>query len=90
MNSVCARRDSNIEAGVDQESGVGPVEPLKHASGKFSQWPRIEVFFAKLDEIDALSRPERSLLDESGPLPVVGAGKQGTAGDGVSAHRVSV
>jgi hypothetical protein len=30
------------------------------------------------------------LLDESGSLPVVGAGKQHSAGDGVSAHRVSV
>ena len=90
MDSMCARRDSNVEAGVDQESGVGPVEPLKHVAGKLSQLPCIEIFLAKLYEVDAVSRPERSLLDESGSLPVVGAGKQRSAGDGVSAHRVSV
>lgn len=94
MDSMCARRDGNVEAGVDQESGpesgVGAVEPLKHAAGKLSQLPCIEIFLAKLYEVDAVSRPERSLLDESGSLPVVGAGKQHSAGDGVSAHRVSV
>ena len=90
MDSMCARRDSNVEAGVDQESGVGAVEPLKHAAGKLSQLPCIEIFLAKLYEVDAVSRPERGLLDQSGSLPVVGAGKQRSAGDGVSAHRVSV
>lgn len=90
MNSMCAGGDGNVETGVDQESGPGAVEPLKHAAGKVSQEPRADVFLAKLNEIDPFSGPERSLLDESGSLPVVGAGKQGAAGDRITAHRVSV
>lgn len=90
MNSVRASGDGNIGTGVDQQSGSGPVETLKHSAAKVRQLPPAEVFFAKLDEIDTVSGPARSLLDESRLLPVVAAGKQGAAGDRVTEHPVSV
>ena len=80
---ICAGVDEQPDAGADGDGG-------ENASGQIGKRGCGEVFFAELDEVDAVRRPARALADECRLLLPVFAGKQGAAGDGVADHASQV
>ena len=86
MDSVGSRGQGDVGAGVDEEAGGGAFDGLKDSTGEGGEGGCGEVFFAELDEVDALLGPEGGLADEGGLLVGVVAGEESAVRDGAAEH----
>lgn len=68
VNSVSGGGDGYIGAGVDEELCPGVAEDFEDAAGEGRQGGGRQVFFAELDVVDAVGRPEGGLVEEGGEL----------------------
>jgi hypothetical protein len=75
VNSVSPGGKSHVRAGVDEELCRGVADGFENIAGERRQVGCGEVFFAQLNEIDAVGGPASGLADEGGPLERVVAGK---------------
>jgi hypothetical protein len=62
------------------------VEGFQDFAGERGEGGSGEVFFAELDDVDALGGPAGGLAKEGGLLLAVVAGEEGAAGDGITDH----
>lgn len=86
MDSVGGDGDSYVGAGVDEELCGGAFDGFEDLAGEGGEGGGGEVFFAELDEVDALFGPEGGLTDEGGLLAGLVAGEEGAVGDGAAEH----
>ena len=77
MDAVGGGGDGDVGAGVDEQTGWGLCGRwLRGFCGRGDEIAGGEVFFAELDEVDALGGPAGGLAEEGGLLEVVVAGKE--------------
>jgi hypothetical protein len=97
MDSIGAGGDGDVGAGVDEEPGRGVrgtgAEGCEDVAGKRGEGGGGEIFFAELEEVDAIGGETRSLVEERGLaggfglLPGFG-GEADAVGDGVAEHGI--
>ena len=75
MDSVGGGRYGDARVGVYEETGRAVGDGFKDLAGQQDEIEWGEVFFAELDEIDALGGPAGGLADESGLLETIVTGK---------------
>ena len=78
--------DGHISAGIDKQLCRRAAKRFKDAAGQSGERKRGEVFFAKLDIVDALSSPVFNLLHQRNLLLFFRAGKRLPVCDRVAEH----
>ncbi len=86
MYSVGLGGDGYVRAGVDEKAGGSAFDGLEDVAGEGGEGGGGEVFFAELDEVDALFGPDGGLADEGIPLLGVIAEEEGAVSDGAAEH----
>ena len=86
VDPVGPRGDGGLNTGIDKDDGAGRRRDLKDASGDVGDIGGGKVFFADLNDLDALVGPAGSLLHERGDAFVIVTRKYGAVGDGASKH----
>src|ERR1700744_913466 len=88
MHAVCAGRDGDVGPRVDQQlrRTGNQGNSLKNLAREDSNIGSGQVFFAELDEIDAVADPARCLSKKRCLLIVFVPRIQGAAGDRITEH----
>src|SRR5690348_18307265 len=83
MNSIGCCSESNVGAGIDQQSGAGGIvaDRLDGIPGEQLEFASVHVFFTELDVIDTSTGSFRDFEEEMEAAPGFGAGKCAAIGD---------
>lgn len=90
MDSVGCGSESYVEAGVDEEPGGSVVERFEDLASERGQGCGGQVLFAELNIVDAFGGPAGGFVNEGSETGFEFAGEEGSVGDGIAAHGVSV
>jgi hypothetical protein len=86
VDAVGSGGDGSLDAGVDKDDGTRGRRGLKYAVGHVGYFGGRKVFFANLDDLDALIGPAYGLLNERGDAFILVTRKNGAIGDGAAEH----
>ena len=75
MDAVGVDGYGDTGVGVDEEAGGVGRDGFEDLAGQQDEVERGQIFFAELNEIDAIGGPAGGLVDESGLLEAVVTGK---------------
>jgi len=68
MDSVSGGGDGDVGPRVDEQPGVGAVEGVEQGAGEAGELACGQVFFAELEEVDAIGCERGGLFEERGGL----------------------